>query len=262
MARLCLLFALALAPRPAEAGLGSLVKAAAKAGKLAKGAGTGTKAGAAAGTAMLASRGVRSANAFALLPDDAGKAAAYLARDGDDLALVGRAGDEVTASESALSGVVDDMRLPDEVEVTLVLDPEVATRPPDLGHLEDVRLYAADGTGQPHPVVRDSTGELMVDVGGNLIDLADFGASALDAGGFQDDGPDYTAMAISLGSGCSAFWCSTTGARRPGRLRAPNPVDGSSPADDDLRPCPAQNRSPIVKSLAGSASSAEWRRGL
>lgn len=197
-----------LAPRPAHAWVGALLKAASGAAKVsktaAKGAGAAGKAGKGAAVAGKAAKvgsvglaadalvnGGRGMRALASLPDELGSAAGYVAKSGDELVILDRAGARTLVPDGDLLRAADDLDAPgghagragaaDDLEtVDLIIDPVVAADDPSLVAAPHVRYHVADADGTLHRVSQDSTGDWIVDVAGGAVDLADFGSDAVE----------------------------------------------------------------------------------
>jgi len=179
---------------PADAFVGALLKAAKLAGKATKGASTAGKAAkgaSAAGNAAklggvaiaadsLVAVGGRGARALAQLPDDVGGAAAYVARSGDEITILDRAGAQATHAEASWASAADELRHAEQPTLTIVFDPTAAAKPPPVSSLDDATaIFAADAKGTLHPVTRATDDKLWVDVGDVSFELAQFGADAL-----------------------------------------------------------------------------------
>ncbi|MCB9781108.1 MAG: hypothetical protein H6742_21255 [Alphaproteobacteria bacterium] len=180
--RALLLALLLAASPPAHAGLEGLVKLAARAGRFArvgeeaslaaKAARTGRAlrvGGALSGVAVAE----RAALGLAALPDDVGRVAAFVAREGDGLTVV--------RADGAWSSVDDLGALADDA---LLLDPTVAVEPRLLAGVEGKAVYLLDAEGAAHAARRSETGAWVVDVveeGASVaIDVGDFAADQLE----------------------------------------------------------------------------------
>lgn len=199
-----------MSPRPAHAWVGALLKAASGAAKVsktaAKGAGAAGKAGKGAvvagkaakvGTVGLAAdalvNGGRGMRALASLPDELGSAAGYVAKSGDELVILDRAGARAAVPDGDLlraaddlearsaAGLADEGRVAEIETVDLIIDPLVAADDPSLAAAEHIRYHVPDANGTLHRVSQDSSGSWIVDVAGGAMDLADFGNAAVEA---------------------------------------------------------------------------------
>ena len=190
------LVALSLWTSPADAGiLGAIAKAAkaagkaGKAGKAAKGAsaaGKATKAGAlvAGGTALAAER---SATLFKLVPDDAGRVAAYLAREPDGaFRVVSRSGEQAVHAPGELGPALGKMATPETPKLDVYADLSAAKEPSRLAPpSEHQRLFVLDRNAQPRRVRvaerKDGTLEYLVDGADGAVELSDFACAELES---------------------------------------------------------------------------------
>jgi hypothetical protein len=178
------------APRPAHAvvgGLAKLAKLAAKAGKVGK---LGKLGGAAkligAGGVVVATE--RAGLLFRFLPDDAARAATYVAREGDSLRMVRRAGGDLDQR------LVPSGAAPDLAEASVYLDVSAALDPP-RGILKGADVHVLDRAGKPHPVRTANDGNLVVDVAEQAMDLGQFALEQVAEGeGEREDDRDLVVL--------------------------------------------------------------------
>ncbi len=195
-----LLFALLGAPVVAHAGLGSLLKAAAKVGATAGKAGAKgaklAKGGAALKGASILGTTVAAERVFLHTADDVGRVGMFVAADADGaLKVVMRGGDEATHSVDSLKGLVSDLdemaKVADDVgdNTRLLLAntdgpswsvasteaaPLVLERARDLG---DRLVLSGPGVVAVHAVAPEATIELVADAPAD--DLPEWAKAAL-----------------------------------------------------------------------------------
>lgn len=162
------------ADAPADAGLGSLVRAAAKIGSSAgkaggaavKGAGAAAKGGAAFKGASALGAAVAAERVFAHTADDAARMGVYVASSDDGLRVVLEGGDELSHTPASFSRFVDDLdemaRVSDDAGVDVYVDADAL---PHLASLElgpNTRLFLAntDGPSIPLRVAADGMAEV------------------------------------------------------------------------------------------------------
>jgi hypothetical protein len=189
--------------------LAKLGKAGASAAKLAKVAkvAPATKAAFLAGGSAFAAE--RAALAFATFPDDAARAASYVAREPDGVfRVVTRTGEQSTHALDDLGTAVRAASA-EKASADVVLDLTAARAADDLPALAPGdRYFVLDANGKTH-AVRSVQGEggpkWVVDVGGDAIDLADFASAAL---GEEDDSVPtwFYALLGAAGLGLIAFF--------------------------------------------------------
>jgi len=164
---------LALAAPPAQAGLGSLLKAAAKlgrAGKVGAKGGSLAKGGAALKGASLLGAGAAAERVFLHAADDVGRVGVFVADAGDDaVKVVLRGGEEASHSVDSMRGLVRDLdemaRLSPDAGVDVFLDPNALRHLDDLPAGENTRLFLANTDGPSWPVRRAEGGVAHVGVG-------------------------------------------------------------------------------------------------
>lgn len=171
---------LSLAPRPAQAWVGALIKAAAKVGSVgakagaragavgakagAKAGAVGAKAGAAGAKAGVALKGasvlgttVAAERVFLSMADDVGRVGVFVADDGAGaLSVVMRGGDEATHSASSLQRLIGDLdemaRVADDAGVDVFVDPSALGRLDTLAPGANTRLFLANTEGPSWPI--------------------------------------------------------------------------------------------------------------
>lgn len=186
-----LLLSLLLLCPPAEAGFGALIKAASKAGKVAK-VGKVAKAGklaTAAGAVAVAERG---GLVLARVGDEPGRVAAYVARQGDEVATLTRHGDDLGAA-----------RFADDAQVDFYVDPSAGLLPDGLPVRDGARYRAVDAAGEVHPM-EQVDGVWVVDLGDGLdvgMELGQFAADQLLNTG---DGDDHSYWVLPVTKHCFA----------------------------------------------------------
>lgn len=189
------LAAVLLLSLPAEAGLGSLLS------KLGRG---GRVASAGAKTAR-AARFTKTAVAGLTAAVVAERAAASMARIGVEGAHAGflarGAAGELLFATKATHGaptVIDDVgkavtTLGEGAKPTVFIDPSVAASTKELAKLPPDTVIVLVRRGEQLPVRRVETNgvvEFVVDHGGDVVDLADFGVEMVDAGSSSDSDDD------------------------------------------------------------------------
>ncbi len=168
---------------PSEAAIvGAIAKAIAKAGKAAKGAKGAAAAGKAAKGGTLIAGGAalaaeRSGVLFKLIPDDAGRAVAYLAHEPDGaFRTVLRSGEQATHAPGELGPALGKLATPETPKVDIYLDLSAATQPQKLATpTANQRLFVLDKHAQPLPVRVERKADGTLD----FVDAAD-GAIGLD----------------------------------------------------------------------------------